>query len=100
MKGRIYSPKLGRMLSPAPVTQAPGNGQNYNRYAYAFNNPLIYTDPSGYKLFWTFSVSWGGAGNSSGSDSGGRLGACALRDVVMVVIPGKILVLLEVVGLF
>ncbi len=49
MNGRIYSPKLGRMLSPDPVTQAPENGQNYDRYTYAFNNPLKYTDPSGYK---------------------------------------------------
>lgn len=63
------------MLSPDPVTQAPENGQNYNRYSYAYNNPLKYTDPSGYKLFWTFSVSWGGAGSSSGSDSGGASGS-------------------------
>ena len=48
MNGRIYSPKLGRMLSPDPVTQAPENGQNYDRYTYAFNNPLKYTDPSGF----------------------------------------------------
>jgi RHS repeat-associated protein len=48
MNGRIYSPKLGRMLSPDPVTQAPENGQNYNRYSYAYNNPLRYTDPSGH----------------------------------------------------
>ncbi len=48
MNGRIYSPSLGRMLSPDPVTQAPENGQNYNRFTYAFNNPLKYTDPSGF----------------------------------------------------
>ncbi|RLQ21343.1 hypothetical protein DWB85_13535 [Seongchinamella sediminis] len=48
MNGRVYSPSLGRMLSPDPVTQAPENGQNYNRYTYVFNNPLKYTDPSGY----------------------------------------------------
>ena len=36
------------MLSPDPVTQAPENGQNYDRYTYAFNNPLKYTDPSGF----------------------------------------------------
>jgi RHS repeat-associated protein len=47
MNGRIYSPSLGRVLSPDPVTQAPQNGQNYNRYTYVFNNPLRYTDPSG-----------------------------------------------------
>lgn len=49
MNGRIYEPRLGRMLSPDPVTQAPKNGQNYNRYSYAYNNPLKYTDPSGYQ---------------------------------------------------
>lgn len=49
MNGRVYSPSLGRMLSPDPVTQAPENGQNYNRYSYVDNNPLRYTDPSGYR---------------------------------------------------
>ena len=48
MNGRIYEPRLGRMLSPDPVTQAPENGQNYNRYSYAYNNPLKYSDPSGF----------------------------------------------------
>lgn len=48
MNGRIYSAKLGRFLSPDPALQEPENGQNYNRYSYAFNNPLKYTDPSGY----------------------------------------------------
>ena len=50
MNGRIYDPKLGRMLSPDPVTQAPENGQNYNRYTYANNNPLKYSDPSGFEF--------------------------------------------------
>jgi len=49
MNGRVYEPKLGRMLSPDPVTQAPENGQNYNRYSYAMNNPLRYKDPSGFE---------------------------------------------------
>jgi RHS repeat-associated protein len=47
MNGRLYSPLLGRMLSPDPVTQAPNDGQNYNRYSYVFNNPLKFSDPSG-----------------------------------------------------
>jgi ribosomal protein S11 len=34
-------------LSPDNYIQAPGNTQNYNRYAYCLNNPLKYTDPSG-----------------------------------------------------
>ncbi len=54
MNGRIYDPLIGRFLSPDPHIQAPGNLQNYDRYNYVLNNPLSYTDPSGYifkKLF-------------------------------------------------
>lgn len=49
MNGRIYDPLLGRMLSADILVQAPGNLQAYNRYSYVFNNPLSYTDPSGFK---------------------------------------------------
>ena len=48
MNGRIYDPQLGRMLQADPFVQAPGNTQSYNRYSYVQNNPLRYTDPSGY----------------------------------------------------
>ncbi len=47
MNGRIYDPLLSRFLSPDNYIQSPDNPQNYNRYAYALNNPLKYTDPSG-----------------------------------------------------
>ncbi|MEJ1363512.1 MAG: RHS repeat-associated core domain-containing protein [Candidatus Sedimenticola sp. (ex Thyasira tokunagai)] len=48
MNGRVYDPSLGRFLSADPNIQAPYNSQSYNRYSYALNNPLKYTDPSGY----------------------------------------------------
>ena len=48
MNGRVYDPYIGRFLSPDPLVQQPGNLQNYNRYSYVLNNPLKYTDPSGY----------------------------------------------------
>ena len=48
MGGRIYDPKLGRFLQADPFIQAPGNSQSLNRYTYVFNNPLAYTDPTGY----------------------------------------------------
>ncbi|PJB54773.1 MAG: hypothetical protein CO098_19885, partial [Bacteroidetes bacterium CG_4_9_14_3_um_filter_41_19] len=48
MNGRIYDPRLGRFMSPDPFVQSPTNTQNYNRYSYCINNPLKYTDPSGY----------------------------------------------------
>ncbi len=63
MDGRIYSPKLGRMLSPDPITQAPNSGRNYNRYTYAFNNPLSNIDPSGYACY----IASAGGGVSSRS---------------------------------
>jgi hypothetical protein len=35
-------------LSPDPFIQYPENSQSYNRYGYVLNNPLRFTDPSGY----------------------------------------------------
>jgi hypothetical protein len=40
---------LSRFLSPDPFVQTPTHSQSYNRYSYCLNNPLKYTDPSGYK---------------------------------------------------
>lgn len=48
MNGRLYDPLIGRMLSPDIVIQDEQNSQAYNRYSYCFNNPLRFTDPSGY----------------------------------------------------
>ena len=48
MNGRLYDPILGRMLSPDIVIQDEQSSQAYNRYSYCFNNPLRFTDPSGY----------------------------------------------------
>jgi len=59
MNGRIYDPRLGRFLQADPVVQAPKNSQSLNRYSYVLNNPLSYTDPSGYfslKSFFRLAV--------------------------------------------
>jgi hypothetical protein len=48
MNGRIYDPYIGRFMSADPYIQAPYELQSHNRYAYVMNNPLLYTDPSGY----------------------------------------------------
>ena len=47
MNGRVYDPVLGRFLSPDNYVQMPDFTQNFNRYTYALNTPLIYTDPTG-----------------------------------------------------
>ena len=66
MNGRIYDPTLGRMLSADPIIQAPGNSQNYNRYSYVFNNPLKFTDPSGFTACYSdYACGGGGGGNNS-----------------------------------
>jgi RHS repeat-associated protein len=48
MGGRIYDAALGRVLQADPFVQEPTNSQSFNRYTYVFNNPLSYTDPSGF----------------------------------------------------
>lgn len=45
---RLYDPDLGRFLTPDSIVQAPGDPQAFNRYAYARNNPVLYTDPTGH----------------------------------------------------
>ena len=47
MNGRLYDPAIRRFLSPDNFVQDPYNTQNFDRYSYVYNNPLMYTDPSG-----------------------------------------------------
>lgn len=47
MNGRLYDPVLARVVSPDNVVSNPDHTQGYNRYTYANNNPLTYTDPDG-----------------------------------------------------
>lgn len=47
MNARLYDPVTGRFLSPDPYVQRPDFTQNFNRYAYALNNPLKYMDQDG-----------------------------------------------------
>jgi len=48
MNGRMYDYNLGRFLSVDPFVAMPENSQAYNPYSYVMNNPLSYTDPTGY----------------------------------------------------
>ena len=49
MNGRVYNPIIGRFLTPDPTIPFAEVQQSYNRYSYVRNNPLKYTDPTGYK---------------------------------------------------
>ncbi|KZN53723.1 hypothetical protein N474_19320 [Pseudoalteromonas luteoviolacea CPMOR-2] len=62
MNGRIYDSGTGRFMQADPFIQAPANLQNYNRYSYVLNNPMSYTDPSGYlfdKIFKKLNKAFG-----------------------------------------
>ena len=50
MNGRLYDPVLHRFLQPDNFVQDPFNTQNFNRYGYCLNNPLVYVDQNG--EFW------------------------------------------------
>ena len=85
MNGRVYDPTIGRFLSPDPLIQAPNNTQSYNRYSYAWNNPLSLTDPTGYEIEEIkvighqvgggFSANVSSGVGSSGAGAGGGFGA-------------------------
>ncbi|MGI9650399.1 RHS repeat-associated core domain-containing protein [Chryseobacterium sp. RLHN22] len=53
MNGRLYDPLLRRFLNADENIQDPFNTQNYNKYGYVMNNPLMYNDPSGEMWFAT-----------------------------------------------
>lgn len=47
MGARGYDPAMRHMTSPDPYVVAPHSVIGYNRYAYAFNDPINYNDPTG-----------------------------------------------------
>ncbi|WP_314271143.1 RHS repeat-associated core domain-containing protein [Capnocytophaga sputigena] len=49
--GRLYDPALHRFLQPDNYIQDPFNTQNFNRYGYCLNNPLVYVDKNG-EIVW------------------------------------------------
>jgi RHS repeat-associated protein len=63
MNARIYDPTLRRFLSPDNYVQDPSNTQNYNRYAYCWNNPLKFTDKDGNWIWIVVAAVVGGVVN-------------------------------------
>ena len=54
MNARLYNPLLARFLAP-DLLVGSGMTNDFNRYVYCRNNPLMFTDPSGesWKSFWS-----------------------------------------------
>lgn len=45
---RMYSPRLGRFASPDSIVPEPSSSAGFNRYRYARNSPLVFSDPTGH----------------------------------------------------
>lgn len=58
MNGRLYDPVLARFVSADPHVDNPFDLQSLNRYSYVNNNPLGFTDPSGYFKWSKFRDKW------------------------------------------
>ena len=50
MNARLYDPILRKFLSPDNLVQDPFNTQNYDRFGYVYNNPLLYVDIDGNEI--------------------------------------------------
>ncbi|MBV6416367.1 MAG: hypothetical protein CMLOHMNK_00927 [Steroidobacteraceae bacterium] len=48
MNGRVQDPLLGRFVSADPFLDVQFGTQAWNRFAYVGNNPLTFSDPSGF----------------------------------------------------
>jgi RHS repeat-associated protein len=75
MNGRLYDPVVARFFSPDKYVANSSFTQDFNRYTYCRNNPLMYTDPSGQKIKW-----WGWMLIGLGVDAltGGAISAGAM----------------------
>ena len=70
MNGRLYDPLLRRFLNADENIQEPANTQNYNKYGYVMNNPLMYNDPSGEYLQYIIGALVGGYLNGVAANNG------------------------------
>ena len=59
VNARLYSPYLGRFVSPDPLLNSEGGPLLYNPYVYANNNPFKYIDRNG-ECFWLVPAIFGG----------------------------------------
>jgi RHS repeat-associated protein len=79
MNGRVYDPVVGRFISADPFVAEPFDSQGFNRYSYVGNNPLSFTDPSGFsrQLYRHCQVTCSISSISGGFGRGGTGGSAA-----------------------
>ena len=73
MNGRLYDPVIARFFSPDKFVANSTFTQDFNRYTYARNNPLMYTDPDGQFIQYIFGALMGGfSGYQIGKAAGAK----------------------------
>jgi RHS repeat-associated protein len=80
---RFYDPDLCRFISADSLVPDPARGIGFNRYAYAYNNPITYIDPNGHEPISATTVLIGaaiGAAIGGAAATGGENGAGADGD--------------------
>ncbi|MDO5765270.1 MAG: RHS repeat-associated core domain-containing protein [Elusimicrobiales bacterium] len=86
MNARLYDPVLGRFLSPDPYIQNSDMSQNFNRYSYCMNSPLMYVDKNG-EFFWLIGglvgglINWGVNGFQFNSEGLAYFGVGAVAGI-------------------
>jgi len=87
---RYYDPQLGRFITADWTITNSADPQAFNRYAYARNNPIIYTDPTGLNFLKKLGKAFK---RSIGSFIGGTIGAVvgAFIGAVLFGAPGAII---------
>jgi len=65
---RFLNPGLSRFTQPDTIIPNPANPQSLNRYSYALNNPVKYTDPTGHRVTCGENGEGGGCGSTGNGD--------------------------------
>jgi RHS repeat-associated protein len=70
---RYYDQEIGRFTQADTIVPRPLDGQTFNRYSYAGNNPYKYNDPTGHSIGYT-SILLGGILAAVGARVGAVVG--------------------------
>jgi RHS repeat-associated protein len=71
MTGRIYDTRTLRFLTPDPIIRSVSDVRALNRYAYVVNNPVNFTDPTGFDCGPLCIDTPGGGGSGGGGKAPG-----------------------------
>jgi RHS repeat-associated protein len=86
---RYYDPELARFLQPDSTVPDPEFSQAYNRYAYVYNNPLKFSDPTGQNpLLIAFIIKGALIGGSIGAGVSAIMGGDPLKGFIAGAIGG------------